>query len=84
MDHYEVVSNVTRSLKSKNTEKQAAELLCKKAYKMGSDDDISAVVIMFEEVRKGMNEDEKRSGVGDSGGAFLEGESLGGKLIGQT
>ena len=83
MDHYEVVSNVTRSLRSKKSIRQAAEILCKKAYKMGSDDDISAVVIMFEEVGRSSS----REGSGDeegkdegSGGALLEGRDQGGSI----
>jgi len=80
MDHYEVVRNVTRSLRSKKSIRQAAEILCKKAYKMGSDDDISAVVIMFEEVGSSSS----REGSGDeegkdegSRGALLKGRDQG-------
>ena len=85
MDHYEVVRNVTRSLRTKKSERQAAEILCKKAYKMGSEDDISAVVIMFEEVgiprsREGSG-DEDTTKEKSSGGGVTEGRDQGGSIL---
>ncbi|GMH61917.1 hypothetical protein TL16_g03363 [Triparma laevis f. inornata] len=49
MDSYDVASNVMRSLQSKKDSKVAADILCKKAYKLGSQDDITAVVLSFQE-----------------------------------
>jgi len=49
MDSYEASRIVSRALTTKISQKVAAEILCQHAKKLGSKDDITAIVIRFEE-----------------------------------
>lgn len=52
MDEFEAASHVSRSFTYRNSRKIAAEKLCEHAKKLGSRDDITAIVIGFQERNK--------------------------------
>ena len=51
MDHYEAATCVTSSLADRRKEKTAAKILCQKAVRLGSKDDVTAVVVRFQDAK---------------------------------